>query len=207
MKHIRWAVIGVVLCLCPGHGLLAATQQAEQIPLTPLATVKHSIDQIVEVLRDPAFSAADQKQAQRDKIKEIAYPMFDFKEISRRAVGPKWQSFTIDEKTRFTDVFAKFLANTYVDRIQGEYQNEQVVYVNELVKAPLALVRTKLVRQSVSMPLDYRLRQTDGQWKIYDILVEDGVSLVKNYRVQFQSFLQKESPARLIETLLSKLNP
>jgi phospholipid transport system substrate-binding protein len=56
------------------------------------------------------------------------------------------------------------------------------------------------------MPVDYRMKQVNGQWKIYDVLVENGVSLVKNYRVQFTSALQKESPAQLIQRLEKKLD-
>ncbi len=205
MRLKCWAAILVVGCLLMGYSVVGATQQTSQEAMTPMDTIKEKIDQIVAVLNDPEYSTAAQKKAQRDKIWKISYPMFDFQEISRRAVGPKWSDFSDSEKEKFSDVFAQFLANTYIDRMQGEYHNEKVVYVNELVKEPLALVRTQLMRESVAFPIDYRLRKADDQWKIYDILVENGVSLVKNYRVQFQSILQKETPAQLIERLELKL--
>lgn len=205
MTFKHWAGMVALLGMLMGHSVVGATQQIDQKTLTPMETVKAKIDQIISVLNDPKYAKPDQRKAQRDRIWEISYPMFDFNEISRRAVGPKWQSFSDPEKEKFTNIFAEFLGETYIDRMQGEYQNEKVVYVKELVKSPLALVRTQLIREDVALPIDYRLRKVDDQWRIYDILVENGVSLVKNYRVQFQSILQKESPAQLINRLEQKL--
>jgi phospholipid transport system substrate-binding protein len=188
-----------VLCL------LIGTTAAAVEPQTPMETIRERIDQVIALLNDPEGADPDLRAAQRVKLWDIASPMFDFVEISRRTVGPKWQEFSDTEKTRFTEVFTKFLSNTYIDRIQGEYQNEKIEYLQERVREPLALVRTKLIRESAEMPIDYRLRLTDGQWKIYDILVENGVSITQNYRVQFQSILQKETPEDLIQRLESRL--
>jgi phospholipid transport system substrate-binding protein len=172
---------------------------------SPLETLKGPFDQIVSILNDPAYKTEKQKISQRDKIWLVARPLFDFAEISRRTVGKDWDRFSEEEQTRFTDIFAEFLGNTYIDKMQGEYHNEKIVFFKELVKGPIALARTKLVRESLEIPIDYRMKQVDGHWKIYDVLVENGVSLVKNYRVQFKSILQKESPAQLIERLKIKL--
>lgn len=199
MATKRWiTALFAVLCLI---GQATASADAP----TPMQTVKARIDQIITVLNDPQFHAPAQKEAQRDKIWEISKPMFDFTEISRRTVGPKWDSFTEAEKSRFTDVFAQFLGNTYIDKMQGEYHNEQVAYLQEIVKEPQALVRTQLKRENTALPIDYRMKQSRDGWKIYDILVENGVSIVQNYRVQFQSILQKESAAQLIARLEVKL--
>jgi phospholipid transport system substrate-binding protein len=74
------------------------------------------------------------------------------------------------------------------------------------VKGAKALVRTRLLRENATIPIDYRMRQSDGAWKVYDILVENGVSIVKNYYVQFNSMLRENTPAQLIERLEKKLN-
>ncbi len=199
MTHKRW--ITALFAVFFAIGQAAASAGAP----TPMQTVKERIDQIIAVLNDPQYHAPAKKEVQRDKIWEISKSMFDFTEISRRTVGPKWNSFTDAEKSRFTDVFAQFLGNTYIDKMQGEYHNEQVEYLQEIVKEPQALVRTQLKRENTALPLDYRMRQTQDGWKIYDILVENGVSIVQNYRVQFQSILQKETPAQLIARLEVKL--
>lgn len=199
MTTKRWITALLVMGLVIGHANASAGSP------TPMQTVKERIDQIITILNDPQYHPAGQKEAQRGKIWEVSKSMFDFTEISRRTVGPKWNSFSDPEKSRFTDVFAQFLGNTYIDKVQGEYHNEQVIYLQEIVKEPQALVRTQLKRESTVLPIDYRMKQAEGQWKIYDILVENGVSIVQNYRVQFQSILQKESPAQLIARLEEKL--
>jgi phospholipid transport system substrate-binding protein len=198
--HIKtWISAFVIAAFILGYG--SSYAQA----LSPMETVKNRIDQVIDLLNDPRFKDPGSRGAQRDKIWEIASPMFDFKEISRRTVGPSWEKFSEEQKEQFTKVFSEFLGNTYLDRVQGEYQNEQVVYVSEAVREPQALVRTQLVREKMVMPIDYRMRLDGGQWKIYDVLVENGVSIVQNYRVQFQSILQKENPDQLIARLEQRL--
>lgn len=173
--------------------------------LTPLETLKGPIDRIVTILNDPELRTEDQKIEQRDKIWQVARPLFDFNEISRRTLGPDWDKFSMQEQERFTTVFSEFLGSTYIEKMQGEYHEERIVFVSELVRGPIALARTKLLRETLEIPIDYRMRQVDGLWKVYDVLVENGVSLVMNYRVQFKSILQKETPAQLIERLEKKL--
>lgn len=209
MRYQPWVCGMIALCLVIGHsaawGEAKAVASVAQKEMSPMETVQYRINQIVTILTDVELSKPANRKTQRNRIWEIALPMFDFVEISRRTVGPKWNTFTDAEKARFTDLFTQFLGNTYIDKLQGEYHNEQVAFIKELIKEPQALVRTKLIRESAELPVDYRMKKEDGQWKIYDVLVEDGVSLVQNYRVQFQSILQKETPAQLIERLEIKI--
>lgn len=194
-----WSLIFVVVMLffiqTPGHTEIQSPRAALQGP----------IDEIIKVLNDPGYKTPDQRADQRNKIWEIANPMFDFTEISRRSVGKPWIKFSEQEKIRFTEVFSKFFGATYIDKLQGEYNNEKIDIGKELIKGDRALVQTRLLRESTAVALDFRLKHSGGQWKIYDVLVENGVSLVKNYRVQFSSALQKESPAQLIENLEKRL--
>ncbi len=172
----------------------------------PMATVKGPIDAVITILNDPQYKAPGTRVAQRDQIWKAVQPMFDFHEISRRAVARNWSRFSDAEKTQFTDVFSDFLGNTYIDKIQGEYHNEKIVYLSQdFYSDQYAEVKTQILRETVEIPVYYRmLKGGDGNWKVYDIIVE-GVSLVKNYRTQFASILKKEKPAQLIERLNQKL--
>lgn len=199
----RWMMVltmSALVCLATGVG-------AQAVPASPMETVKKPIDRIVLILNDPTYKTDDRslRAEQHDKIWQEAMHLFDFTEVSKRTVGRAWKKFTPAERSRFVDVFAKFLGNTYIDKMQGEYNNEKIEYVKEMVRGNKALVKTNLMRETVSIPIDYRLKIIDGQWRVYDVLVEQGVSLVKNYRVQFRSILQKETPAQLIEKLEEKL--
>lgn len=175
-------------------------------PADPMATIKGPIDGIIVILNDPQYKMKDARDVQRDRIWETVKPMFDFREISMRAVARNWRSFSNEEKTQFTNVFATFLGNTYIDKIQGEYHNEKIVYQGQQIKAEkYAEVKTQLIRETVETPVNYRMiKRQDGSWKVYDIIVE-GVSLVKNYRTQFANILKKETPAQLIQRLKDKL--
>jgi phospholipid transport system substrate-binding protein len=196
---IRWIFAAFIWCLA----LTPLTVASES--LSPLETIKGPIDRVVSILNEPGNHSGDRKTEKRNQIWETVKPLFDFETLSRRVLGSDWERFSTEEQSKFQDVFAEFLANTYIDKIQGDYNNEKITFVDELVRDQLALARTKLVRESLELPIDYRMRQIDGNWKIYDILVENGVSLVKNYRVQFKSALQKETPAELIKRLQAKL--
>lgn len=185
--------------------LLAAATGAATEPAGPLESLRGPIERIIKVLNDPLYEGTGSKKKQRDDIWVIARPIYDFEEISKRAIGKPWLDFTASEKSRFTTVFSEFLGTTYIDKLQGEYNKETIDFEKELVKGSVALVRTKLRRGGAVIPIDYRMKRIDGSWKVYDIIVENGVSLIKNYRVQFTSILQKESPEQLIQRLESKL--
>ncbi len=200
MSMNRWALMLVLFFL------LVDPSQAVTDPKNPMETLREPINRIIDLLNDPSYKGPDKKALQRDKIWEIARPVFDFDEISRRAIGKPWGTFSPEEKSRFTTVFSEFLGNTYIDKLQGEFHNEKIDFDKELVKGSKALVRTRLRRETTIIPIDYRMQQIDGAWKIYDILVENGVSIVKNYYVQFNSMLREGTPAQLIERLEKKLD-
>ena len=186
--------------------LLPAIPTGAAASTEPLAAIKAPVDEVVEILNDPQYKEAGTKQAQRNAIWTVVQPMFDFEEISRRAVARNWNRFTDAEKKAFVDVFAQFLGNTYIDKIQGEYHNEKIVYLGqEILQEVYAEVKTQIVRETVEIPVNYRMRKyDDGHWRVYDIIVE-GVSLVKNYRTQFASILKKKKPSQLIDQLNEKL--
>lgn len=195
-KSIACALAVILLMVCP----------AAAVSMEPMAVLKAPIDAVIAILNDSRYQVAGVRLAQRDEIWKNVKPMFDFDEISRRAVARNWRNFSDAEKAAFTDVFAQFLGNTYIDKIQGEYHNEQIVFNGQNFHSDVyAEVKTMIVRETVEIPVNYRMRKgRDGQWKVYDVIVE-GVSLVKNYRTQFASILRKEKPAQLIERLDRKL--
>lgn len=186
--------------------LLLATNPSAAASMEPMETIKAPVDTVIVILNDPQYQVAGAKSAQRDEIWKVVKPMFDFDEIAKRAVARNWNDFNAAEKAAFTDVFAQFLGNTYIDKIQGEYHNEQIVYLGQdFYSDTYAEVKTQIVRETLSIPVNYRMiKGGDGRWMVYDIIVE-GVSLVKNYRTQFASILSKDKPAQLIQRLNEKL--
>jgi len=186
--------------------ILLTLSPTAAVSMEPMATIKAPVDAVIVLLNDPQYKVAGTKSAQRDEIWKAVKPMFDFDEIAKRAVARNWSDFNDSEKIEFTDVFAQFLGNTYIDKIQGEYHNEQIVYLGQdFYSDTYAEVKTQIVRETLKTPVNYRmLKGGEGRWMVYDIIVE-GVSLVKNYRTQFASILSRDKPAQLIQQLNDKL--
>jgi phospholipid transport system substrate-binding protein len=172
---------------------------------SPMESLKIPIETVLDLLKDPKYKDPDQRQQQRDKIFAITRKLFDYTEMSRRTLARNWKSFSPQEQLQFVDVFADHLSNSYMDKIQGEYKGESVVFLGqEMIADGKALVTTKVQRQPSGISVDYSMLLVDDQWRVYDVNIE-GVSLIKNYRTQFDQILTKESPAQLIERLKKKV--
>jgi phospholipid transport system substrate-binding protein len=172
----------------------------------PMDELKGPVEQIVNILRDPKYKAADKKELQREKMWEIARKIFDFNAIARGTITRyRWAGFTPKQQEEFIDVFTKFIGNIYFKKIQSEYHNEKVVFLKqEMFTESKARVMTKIQRDSVEIPIDYSMWLQDGHWKIFNVYVE-GVSLLGNYRDQFERFLTNSSIEDLISELKKKV--
>lgn len=123
--------------------------------------------------------------------------------MSRRALGPHWKSRTPAERREFVTLFTDLLERTYLTRIESG-RGGSVVYTGEVIDGDEATVRTRIeTPQRTEVPVDYRMHRTDGRWQIYDVSIE-GVSLINNYRSQFNTVIQSSSYAALVERLRSK---
>jgi phospholipid transport system substrate-binding protein len=173
---------------------------------SPMEALKIPIETVLSLLKDPKYKDPDQRQQQRDKIFAITRKLFDYTEMSKRTLARNWKSFSPEEQLQFVDVFADHLSNSYMDKIQGEYKGETVVFIGqEMVADGKSLVTTKIQRQPSDISVDYSMLLVDNQWRVYDVNIE-GISLIKNYRTQFDQILVKESPAQLIERLKKKVD-
>lgn len=140
------------------------------------------------------------RQQRRVELRRVAAELFDFDEISRRALSRHWAARTPQEQAEFTRLFTDLLERTYVGRIES-YSGESIVYLGEAVDGAFATVRSKVVtRRRTETPFDYRLHLRDGRWRVYDILI-DHVSFVATYRSEFARIIQRESYAALVERL------
>lgn len=165
--------------------------------------LKSSIDQIVQILKDPSLKGDENKTLRRDALRKIIYTRFDFEKMSQLSLAKHWKNRSDEEKKNFIWLFSSLLEDTYVSKIET-YTDEKVEYTKELVKQNKAQIYTKIITDSVEIPIDYRMYQTKkGDWMVYDIVVE-GVSLIGNYRSQFDQILQKDSYDQLVKQLEEK---
>jgi phospholipid transport system substrate-binding protein len=161
-------------------------------------TLKSDVDEVLSVLRSTKPGDA----ARTQMLSRTLGKFFDAQELARRTLAVNWSKFSPEEQANFTQVFVQLLEHTYIRRIET-YTNEQVVFLGESQLAgDRAEVSTKIITSNREVPIIYRLARKSDTWKVYDVVIE-GVSLVQNYRNQFEQVLAKESPAQLIERVKS----
>jgi phospholipid transport system substrate-binding protein len=184
---------------------MALLWAAPCLALGPMDSLRKPLEDITALLKNSQTLTADEKVTQREKIFAITRVTFDFVEMSKRSLARNWRNFTPQQRKDFSDVFADHLNNTYMDKIQAEYQDETVEFLSEeMVSGDKAMVRTIIKRRTVNVPVDYSVLLSDKAWRVYDVNIE-GVSLIKNYRTQFDEILAKETPDQLIDRLRKKI--
>jgi len=171
---------------------------------TPLDAVQANVNKVLDVLRDPKLKAPSAREAKKEKLRAIYKVMFDEIELSKRTLGLHWNKLNAAERQEFVKLYQQVLEQAYIDKILA-YTNEKVVYGKEnKTSANLAEVQTKIVTSSKEIPIDYRVIQSGGTWKVYDVVIEN-VSLVQNYRSQFNDILAHDTPKQLLVTLQNKV--
>ncbi|MEG6501736.1 MULTISPECIES: MlaC/ttg2D family ABC transporter substrate-binding protein [unclassified Desulfovibrio] len=197
-RRITLALCGFLLALV----LLPAGAQANSPARQALET---STNRILNFIKNPDYVNPASRGPIRQQIEDEVLHIFDFNEFSSRTVGPRWRSFTPEQKKAFSDAFADLLINTYLNKIDG-YNGEQVLYTGEVssAKGDRTEVRTVVtMKDGKKVPVAYRMLPKNGKWLVYDVLIEN-ISLVKNYRTQFQDILNTDSPENLIARIKAK---
>jgi phospholipid transport system substrate-binding protein len=167
----------------------------------PTDELRGRIDGVIATLEDPALR--QKPEARRAAVRRIAEQIFDFEDTARRALGRHWQARTPQERAEFVGLFTDLLERAYISRIET-YSGERVVYVGDTVDGDEATVRTRLLtREGGEVPVDYRMRRAGERWLVYDVVIE-GVSLVANYRSQFNRIIQTSSYRELVSRLRSQ---
>jgi phospholipid transport system substrate-binding protein len=169
----------------------------------PTDHLRQYSDQVLKVLEDPALKGDDKRVERRAAVRKVAIEIFDVSETAKRALGRHWQARNEAEREEFTQIFADLLERTYVSRID-QYGGETVKYVGESVDGDTATVRSRIVtRQGTEVPVDARMLRKGDRWLVYDIAIE-GVSLINNYRAQFDAIIQKTSFQELVQRLKTR---
>ena len=191
----RWPAVALGLLLLSHPISLFAGAAQDQL--------KQSVDKIQSILSDPSLKGEAKATARREKLKEAISERFDFEEMARRSLGAQWQKRTPEEQKEFVQLFRDLLEGTYLGKLE-EYSGEKVRYINERQEKDLAEVNTKVVNnKGEEFTLDYRMRDANGDWKVIDVVVEN-ISLVNNYRSQFNRILTKSSFEDLMQAMKQK---
>ena len=169
----------------------------------PLETIQTQVNKLLEVLADPALKAESAKETKEKKIWAIVDGVFDYTELSKRTLAQHWKAFTPEQQKEFIRLFGKLLGGVYMDRIMA-YTDEKVVFGKATkLSDKTTEVQSEIVRSSKSIPIYYRMISENGDWKVFDVVIE-GISLVQNYRTQFREILKNKPPEDLLKILREK---
>ena len=162
-----------------------------------------SIERGLNVLKDPSMKGDSKLQDRRQKLWEEISPIFSFEEMSKRALAQYWNKRSPEEKKEFVELFTSMLKDTYIGKTDT-YSGEKVVLLKEKKDVNYAEVQTKFILNTgTEIAADYRMLNNEGKWKIYDVIIE-GVSIVNNYRSQFNNILAKSSYKELVQKIKEK---
>ena len=169
----------------------------------PMDMVKQSTDRILKILKDPELKAKSKEPEKRRLLRKLADERFDWEEMAKRSLATHWGERTPEERKEFVSLFADLLERSYMGKIEG-YKNEKIVLEKEDIDADYAVVETNVVTErEVEIPINYRLHKKGSDWLVYDVSIE-GVSLVNNYRTQFNNIIMSSSYQELVKKLKTK---
>ena len=194
-KFLYLSIIGLAVLLILPLRVYAADAKT---------TVETQINKMLARMQEPSFKEQS-RDAKLADIRKIINEIFDYQELSERTLGRDWKKFKPEQQTEFVDLFSKLLENVYADRILA-YTSEKIEYgkVTELRKDQVEVESYIITTDNKKVPLFYRLIQKDGNWRVYDVVIE-GVSMIKNYRGQFREMLTNKTPEDLLQTLREKV--
>jgi phospholipid transport system substrate-binding protein len=196
MRAVVAAVLGLGLLLGPW---LAGPAQAGP----PLEQLRAQIDRVLKVLDDPDMKKNGRARDRRAAVRKIADDIFDFQETAKRSLARHWQPRTAAERDEFVKLFSDLLERSYISKIEL-YGGEKIAYLGDVMDGDQALVRTRIVTKGgAEVPIEYRMLKKGERWLVYDVVIE-GVSLVANYRTQFNKIIQTSSYAELVRKMKVK---
>lgn len=170
----------------------------------PTEKIKETTDKIISIVSDPALKSEEKKTERKRLIRQAIDERFNWEEMARRTLARHWRKRTEEEKREFTDLYGKLLERTYLEKVEG-YSGEKVIYEGDKIDGNYGIVQIKiLTQQQTEIPTEYRVKLKGEDWLVYDISIE-GVSLVNNYRSQFNSIIMRSSYEDLIKKLKQKI--
>ena len=169
----------------------------------PTDQIKTTVDKALVVLRDPRLKPPAKQTERREQLKQVLFSRFNFAEMAKRSLGPNWSRRTPQEQEEFVRLFTEVLERAYGDIIES-YSEAEIVYLTEKVDGGYADVNSKVVTtKGEEYSLNYRVQLVGSEWKVYDVVAEN-ISLVNNYRSQFNRVIAKSSYEELVRRLKDK---
>lgn len=190
--RVIWT-LSLLFALCSVQGAWAGA---------PTDQLRDGVDRVVKILKDPELSGDKNVDERRAAISRAADEIFDFAETAKRSLGQHWAQRTPAERTDFVRLFTELVRRTYISKV--DQYNSEMTFQGDTVDGDHAVARTTvLLKKGGAMSLDYLMHRPRDRWQVYDLNI-DGISLVANYRAQFNKIIRTSSYEALVTTLRSR---
>ena len=190
---IHLVVVGLMIHLSMVSECFAGSEVTSQL--------KGTIEKVIKIVQDEALT--NDKQARRVALRKIIAERFNYRQMVMRSLAKNWDVRSDQERQEFIALFKSLLENSYANKLEA-YRDEEINYIDEMIKGKYALVKTEIVRKSSTIGVDYKLIQENGNWQVYDFVIE-GVSMIRNYRSQFTKIIRRDSYEVLVQKLTDKI--
>lgn len=193
---MKWLIVPIISLFLMASGTAFAQG-------SPTEVVRKTVDEVIRIVSDKELKKPQNEPKRRQGLKKAIGSVFDYGEMAQRSLARHWKERSAAEKKEFTGLFETLLENSYADKIES-YNQEKVIYGKEIVEGDNADVRSRIITQRRDeFSLDYRLMKKNSTWMVYDVVIE-GVSLVANYRTQFNKIITSEGYPALVKKLQAK---
>ena len=197
---MNWLRMGAMVL---AGALMVGVSSAPAAAGVPTDQLKGAVERVLKTLDDPSLKGQGRLGERRVAVRKIANEIFDFGEIAKRSMARHWQPLSDAQRTEFVGLFADLLERSYISKIET-YGGEKIQYTAERADGDFATVSTRIVtKNGTEVPVDYRMIKRSDRWLVYDVSIE-GVSLVSNYRTQFNKIIQTTSYNELVSKLRNK---
>lgn len=197
----RWSTILLVtVILFAAYGNSDGSAASSE----PMAELKVSVDEIVDILKREELKGPAKYDERQRLIWDVALRMFDFREMAKSSLGKNWNTITSEERDQFVELFSSLVKKRYIGKI-NDYTDQEIVYTKQLIKKDRAMVYSLIIDKGTEIPIIYKLKADQEKWFIYDMKIEN-VSMVLNYRRDFDSVIRKEKFAGLLERITERLD-
>ena len=192
--RLSLSMVAVSILVCSGKAANAGE---------PTEAIRGAVNQGVEILKNAKLDNQKQRAQVIDRLRQIVYPLFDFNEMAMRSLGANWRRLNPQQRKEFVSTFTALLEKTYTDQIDL-YKGQQVVYTGESIDSDYAQVDSRIIdKNGQTYSVVYKLHRVDGKWRIYDVIAEN-ISLVNNYRSQFNRVIARSSFEELLKIMNSR---
>ena len=191
--YMHLVVLGLMVHLSMVSVCFAGSEITSQL--------KGTIEKVVKIVKDDALKK--DKPARRAALRKVIDERFNYHQMVMRSLAKNWDARSDQERQEFIALFKSLLENSYASKLEA-YRDEKINYLDEIIKGEYALVKTEVVRKSTTIGVDYKLIRENGNWQIYDFVIE-GVSMVRNYRSQFTKIIRRDSYEVLVQKLTDKI--